>query len=160
MGEAAGNGTKAATLAGYSKTSARRIATRLSSKAHVRAAIAERGKDAGITRERVLQELVLLGFSDVTHYVVDDDGQVTLAAGAPPGAMRGLQSIKRKTTITSTKDRDTTVHDVEIKLWDKPGPLKLAGQHVGLFAEKHEHSGSVTLEMVLEASRKLEAPRG
>ncbi|MEQ1896773.1 MAG: terminase small subunit [Vicinamibacterales bacterium] len=39
LGDAAGNATKAAELAGYSATSARRIGTRLSSKDHIQQAI-------------------------------------------------------------------------------------------------------------------------
>jgi phage terminase small subunit len=42
MGRAAGNATKAALIAGYSKNCARQQATRTLSKAHIRAAIAER----------------------------------------------------------------------------------------------------------------------
>lgn len=101
----------------------------------------------------MLTETALLAFSDVTHYAVDDKGDVTLSKDAPKGAMRALQSIKRRITTRGTgKDVEVT-REVELRLWDKPGPLKLAGQHVGLFANKVEHSGAVTLEQVLDASR-------
>jgi hypothetical protein len=80
----------------------------------------------------------MLAFSNVEHYVVTPKGDVHLTADAPAAAMRALQSVKRRfTTRGSGKTKETTV-DVEIRLWDKPGPLKLAGQHVGLFAEQHE----------------------
>lgn len=145
MGEAAGNATKAARLAGYSAKSARRIGTRLSSKAHIQEAISSRAVEAGITRDRVLTELALLAFSDLTHYVVDDNGEVALAAGAPDGAMRGLQSIKRRITTRGTGEQREVTREVEIRLWNKPDPLKLAGQHVGLFKDKVEHSGDLVI---------------
>lgn len=44
VGAAAGNATKAAILAGYSRKSARRTATRLSSKDHIRKALEHREK--------------------------------------------------------------------------------------------------------------------
>lgn len=130
------NQTQAAIRAGYPKRSARQQAARLMTNAAIRAAIEAdtvkaEGK-AGITQERVLSELALLAFSDLTHYSVSDDGDVELTAAAPAGAMRALQSIKRRITITGIGDAARTTTEVEIKLWDKPGPLKLAGRHVGV----------------------------
>ena len=145
MGPAAGNATDAAKRAGYAKGSAAVTASRLLRKANVQDAIKERAEKAGITRERVLDELTLLAFSDLTHYTVNDSGDVELAQGAPKGAMRALQSIKRrKTTRGEGKDAYTTT-EVEIRLWNKPEPLKLAGQHVGLFRDKVDVSGKLEL---------------
>jgi phage terminase small subunit len=45
MGAAAGNATKAARLAGYSATTARKQGSRLVTKGHIRAAIRERAND-------------------------------------------------------------------------------------------------------------------
>lgn len=139
------NATQAAVRAGYSAKRASEIGWQLLQKTTVAQAIAEaqatRAEQVGITQTRVLAELELLAFSNLEHYTVNDVGDVTLADGAPVGAMRALQSIKRK-IITRGKGFDKEVtREVEIRLWDKPGPLKLAGQHVGLFADKHELTG-------------------
>lgn len=139
------NSTRAAIRAGYSKKTARVQGSRLLTNAAIRAAI-EKGQarveaKADITQERVLAELALLAFSDVTHYIADDAGNVTLAAEAPAGAMRALQSIKRRITSTGSGEQARTTTEVEVKLWDKPGPLKLAGRHVGLFPDKVEVTG-------------------
>jgi len=99
---------------------------------------AARAKRTGLTQDRVLAELELLSFSDVEHYTVDDNGDLTLAAGAPAGAMRALSSVKRRITTRGSGKTKEVTREVEIKLWDKPGPLKLAGQHVGLFRELGE----------------------
>jgi phage terminase small subunit len=152
------NGTQAAIRAGYSARSARSIAAENLTKPHIASAIAAaldaRATRTGITQDRVLSELALLAFSDVTHYRVSDAGDVTLAVGAPPEAMRAVQSIKRRITTRGRGQQTEVVREIELRLWDKPGPLKLAGQHVGLFTEKVEHSGKVTLEQVLTASRE------
>jgi phage terminase small subunit len=103
---------------------------------------AQRLSRVSITQDSVLHEMSLLSNSNLEHYVIDDDGQVKLAAGAPEGAMRAVQSIKRKKTIKEDKDGNVTItYDVELKLWDKPAPLKLMGRHVGLFPDKVEVTG-------------------
>lgn len=111
----------------------------------IQAAVAEgqakRAARTGITQDRVLTEVSLLAFSDLTHYEVGDNGDVKLTADAPAGAMRALQSIKRRITTRGTGQNREVTREVEIRLWDKPGPLKLAGQHVGLFPDRHEHGG-------------------
>lgn len=52
MGEAAGNGTKAAVLAGYAPATARHQASRLLTKAHIRSAIEERRQSDSLTWSR------------------------------------------------------------------------------------------------------------
>ena len=83
-----------------------------------------------------------ISFSDITHYLVDQKGNVSLALSAPEGAMRAVQSIKRRFSHIGTGETAITTCDVEIRLWDKPGPLKLAGRHVGLFPNKVEVTGT------------------
>lgn len=98
----------------------------------------ERTEAALITKERVEQELSLLAFSDLYHYETDIHGRVTLAPDAPKGAQRAIKKLKRRTTI----DRiGNVVHDIEIELHEKPGMVKLAGRHVGMFPNKVEVTG-------------------
>lgn len=141
------NATAAYKRAGYAArgNAAEVNAARLLRNAQVQAAIqagqSARSERVGITQDRVLDELSLLAFSDLTHYAVDDNGEVTLAAGAPVGAMRAIQSIKRRITTRGSGASQEVTREVEIRLWNKPEPLKLAGQHVGLFRERIEHTG-------------------
>lgn len=133
-----GNATQAAIAAGYSAKTAEVQGYALIRNPKVSVAIAESRQKleirTEITQDRVLAELALLAFSDITHYAVDDKGNVKLSDTAPKHAMRAVSSIKLKIT---TRDGEVT-RDVEVKLWDKPGPLKLAGRHVGLFPDKIE----------------------
>lgn len=137
--------TQAAIRAGYSAKTADvqgpRLLGNVAVAAAIEAGIEKRIVRTEITQDRVLSELALLAFSDVTHYTVSETGDVTLAEGAPPSAMRALQSIKRKITTRNRDDVSETTIDVEVKLWDKPGPLKLAGRHVGLFPNNIEVTG-------------------
>lgn len=103
----------------------------------------QRASRVKTTQDSVLHEMSLLALSCVEHYVIDDKGQVTLADGAPTGAMRAIQSIKRKVRVHHGKGEDPgyTEYDIELKLWDKPTPLKLMGRQVGLFPDRVEHTG-------------------
>lgn len=137
------NGTKAAIRAGYSPRCAQEIASELLSKPMIADEV-ERLKEwhatkSGITKERVLAELAALAFSSIKHYRIDDAGNLTLAPGAPRGAMAAVASIKRK--AWDDGEGGHTV-EVEFKLWGKTEPLKLVGRHVDVkgIAERVEHS--------------------
>jgi phage terminase small subunit len=161
------NATQAAIRSGYSAKTADVQGPRLLGNVGIASAIAtgrgEKAEELGISRERVLKELALLSFSDHTHYRITDSGEITLAPHAPAEAHRAVSSIKRRVT-TDTKGNVT--REVEIRLWDKPGPLKLAGRHVGLFADRLEltgaDGGAVKLQQVTrdEALAALRAVTG
>jgi Terminase small subunit len=102
----------------------------------IEAAMAARAARLRISQDRALDELSTLAFSDIGHYVVDDKGVVHLSAGAPPTAMAAVASVKRKITTRGTGKWKRTEQEVEIRLWDKPSTLKMAGQHVGLFSNR------------------------
>jgi hypothetical protein len=44
--------------------------------------------------------------------------------------------------------------EVELKLWDKPGPLKLAGKHVGLFADRPDIDLATLPDEVVELLKR------
>jgi phage terminase small subunit len=145
-----------------SEDSAANAGSRLLSRPKVRALIevlkAQRLARVEITQDSVLHEMSLLSNSNIAHYIVDDNGQVQLAAGAPEGAMRAVQSIKRKKTVKEDKSGTMTItYDVELKLWDKPTPLKLMGRHTGLFPDKVEVTGKdgKPIEMVSRIERVI-----
>lgn len=134
------NASAAYRRAGYKGKNSNVQSTRLMREPGVQAAIREamsaRSERVGITHDRVLEELALLAFSNVEHFIADPvTGAVTLAPDAPAGAMRAVQSIKRKPTLAGV--------EVEIKLWDKVVPLIRAGRHVDVhgFSDRIEHTG-------------------
>lgn len=136
------NGTQAAIRAGYSPATANEQACDLLARAHIADAVArlkaERLASVNVSAESILRELDALARSNINHYVINDDGQVELAEGAPSNAMAAIQSIRKKTRV-EVRDVDgvrttTTYYDVELKLWDKTGTLKLMGKHAGVKA--------------------------
>jgi phage terminase small subunit len=138
------NATEAYRRAGYTSNSkaAEVGGCRLLKDPKVAAAVAlameARAKRTHITQDQILQELALLGLSNLQHYIIDEYGQVRLADGVPAAAMRAVSSIKRK--VYADENGNETV-ETEIKLWDKPGSLRMAGQHLGMFVERVKHSG-------------------
>jgi phage terminase small subunit len=163
------NGTLAVVRSGAfaitSKESAGVCAANLLARPRVKALVekhmAQRALRLQMTADAVVMELSLLSHSNIDHYLIDDNGAITLRAGAPEGAMAAIQSFKRKKTVKEDKDGGVTItYDVEIKLWDKPAPLKLIGKHVGIFPDKVEHTGKDggPIETVTEVKRVVVRP--
>jgi phage terminase small subunit len=142
------NGVRAAKLAGYAPGGDDKVAgveaARLLANPRVYQEVQRRitklSERDEISAERVLRETRALAYSDVSHYEVDDLGKIVLAPGAPPNAMAAIQSIKRR--VTTDKDGNIT-REVEIKLWDKPGMVKLAGRYAAIkgFSDRLEVTG-------------------
>lgn len=140
------NATQAAVRAGYSSDSAQAQSSVLMTQPHIAAAVergkAQRAARVNVQQDEIIHELAALANSRVDHYVVDDNGNIQLAEGAPDNAMAAVKSVKRRKTIREDKAGNITiVYDVTIELHDKPGQLKLLGRHIGLFADKIEHTG-------------------
>ena len=72
--------------------------------------------------------MALLSQSDITHYRVDEHGDLTLRDGAPPDAMRAVAALKKKIVHTEAG----ISYEVEFKLWNKPVTLRMTGEHLGL----------------------------
>lgn len=135
------NATQAAIRAKYSPKTARFIAGKLLSNINIIDAIekkmAKREERTEITQDRVLKELALIGFSDITDYA---DIKVTpskLVSGAYE------QSIIMRNTDDMPKDKIRAIasvkegqNGIEIKLNDKVKALELIGKHLGMFEDK------------------------
>jgi phage terminase small subunit len=140
------NGTHAVIRSGYSPVGASVTATRLlahpSVAAHVDRLKKQRAAVVGISQEAILHEMNLLASARIDWFCVDDNGELRTTALAPEGAMACIASLKkRKITKLDKDDQMTVTHEVEFRLWDKPGTLKLMGRHIGLFPDKVEVSG-------------------
>ena len=126
------NASQAALRAGYSARGVRVQATRLLANASVQAAIAQaqaaRARRVHLSQDTVLREIALLATSTLEHYTIDDAGQVHVREGSPEGAVRAIASLKK--TIRHTETGVT--YETEIKLWNKPASLRMAGEHLGL----------------------------
>lgn len=140
------NGTKAAELAGYSARSADRKAVELLKRPRVRVAIdaaqARITKKYDVSAERVLEEMAIVGFSDIRNYHLTDEGYLELAEGAPDRAIRAIKKIRRKLRLIpqkiSTENPDgRPIREVEseFELWSKDAQLRNLGEYLKLFKE-------------------------
>lgn len=127
------NATKAAIRAGYAAKNADVTGPRMLGNVGIAEAIAAakeaRSARTEITADRVLQELARLAFSDIRHYQVDDHGKVELAEDAPEDAHVAISTLEQE---VFRDGEGGTTYKTKVKLWDKPGMLRLAGKHVGI----------------------------
>lgn len=141
------NATQAAIRAGYSKKTAANIASENLGKPEIAEAIAsEQAKVAeklGVTVERIVSELALLGFANMNDYMrVGTDGDPYLDFSM---ITRAQAAALAEVTVEDFKDgrgedaRD--VRKVKFKLSDKRAALVDLGKHLGMFTDKVRISG-------------------
>lgn len=140
------NARRALWRAGYrakNAVTASSMAYELLQKPNIQARIeqlkAERAARTGITADRVLEELAVLGFSSVEHYAVTDYGKLTLMPGAPAAAARAVQSIKRR---RKSYPEGVDVTTVEVKLHEKAPALRTILEYVAPKPKKLEVTGA------------------
>jgi phage terminase small subunit len=128
------NASAAAVRAGYAPGSASSHASALLKMPEVqdliRDALKKREKKLELTAERVLEELMKLGFSDIRK-VFDETGQLMNLSQLDDSTAAAVSGVKVK---TRTRDDETETEN-EIKLWDKPKSLELLGKHLQLWKD-------------------------
>lgn len=142
------NATQAAIRAGYSKNCAAEIGAENLRKPQIADAVqvgqAKLADKAGITAERVLNELALIGFSDPRAVMEWDADGVSLK----PSVDLSRDHAAMVAEVVQTKD------GMRIKLHSKTDALAKLGQHLGLFKERVQLSGDdkSPMKMVIEWS--------
>jgi len=133
------NATQAAIRAGYSEVNAGKIGPELLGKtriqAEIQAAMQARSERTNIRADRVLEELAKLAFSDMRDFAKWSEAGVTLISSDQLSAEAAACVSEVSQTIT--KDGGS----IKFKLHDKKSSLELLGKHLGLFVERHEHTG-------------------
>lgn len=128
------NATQAAIRAGYSPKTARNAGYECMEDPRVQeiiqAKVSARTKRLDLRADRLLEELALLCYSDVTWFAIDADGKITLSPDAPEGATRALQMID-----TSAK---------RIRLHDKNSAIEKGMRHLGLLTDRMRIPGTKT----------------
>lgn len=133
--------TAAAIRAGFAEGSAATKASEMLAMPKIASAIArelvQREDRTQVTKDRVLNEIAILAFSDITNFVYDEDGRVSVKEGVPEFALRAIQSVKcKRRTIPRKDDEPIYEVEVEIKLWSKTDSLRMAGQHLAMFVDR------------------------
>lgn len=135
--------TEAYVIAGYKNHDGNACKLSAKVRGRVEEIIGKAAEKAGVTIERVLGELALIGFSNMQDY---------MRSGSNGDPYLDFSELTREqaaalveVTVEDFKDgrgegaRD--VRRVKFKLADKRAALVDMGKHLGMFVEKHEHSG-------------------
>lgn len=148
LGDAKGNATRAAELAGYSKKTAGAIGAENLKKPQIAAAIAERQGELQerleVTQERIADELALIGFANMLDYIrisADGDPYIDLSE-----LTREQAAALAETTVDDylegRGDEARQVRRVRVKLGDKRKALVDLAKLLGLMApQRHELTG-------------------
>jgi phage terminase small subunit len=137
--------------------SARTLASRLLTKVDVLDRIAELRAELfrrlDLTAEDVIRELMLVGFSDVGHYRVNEvTGALELAPGVEAARSRALASVKHRSRTGGHGDDTWTEHTVEYRLWDKVAALTKLGEHLGLWRQSRAGAGRTEVVLAPDGS--------
>lgn len=141
------NATQAALRAGYSPKSADQQGFALLKHPEVREALSKAQsrqlQQAGITAQKVLDELGKLSFSNVKH-LFDQVGNlkpIHLLTDEEAACIASLEVIKKNAEAGDGKI--DTVH--KVRVWDKTRSLEMLAKHFGLLIEKVEHGGTIVM---------------
>lgn len=151
----------AAYRAGYSFHTRGEQGTRLLADQRVKDYLATRTKKimsvTGITPERILQELALIGFSKVGDVLSkDENGKLFLDLDTiDQDKLNGLGL-----EFTTDANGKVVLGKVKVSPADKAAALINMGKHMGMFKEQVEHSGVLTLEqLVMNSMITIEQPK-
>lgn len=131
-----GNATAAAERAGYKHPNKQgpRLLVNVGIAAALAAARESRAKRTLVTADRVVRELAVVAFSDVTRIVDPHTG--ALCPVISRRARRAISSVKVRRTTRGEGDSARTEESVEFKLWSKTAALDMLARHTGVYPEK------------------------
>lgn len=130
------NGTKAAIAAGYSKKSARQIASETLTKPYIRIEIDRRMAELSMGKNEVLARLAQHASGDMREFI---DTPVKMLSKHPNGNL-----IKKfKLAVTTTFDYEglpQIEEKIELELYDAQAALVQIGRHHKLFTDNLDHT--------------------
>jgi phage terminase small subunit len=114
-----------------------------------------------VTVDRIVQELAKLAFANMLDYIqIQSDG--TAYVDFSKLSRQQAAAIGEIVTEEYTEGRGEdarAVKRVKFKLLDKRGALVDLGKHLGMFTEKHEHTGKDGAPLVPETATPRELAR-
>lgn len=147
------NAAAAARRAGYSLHTAKQAGTENLAKPALQARVAElraaRSEKVQVDAERVLRELCLLGFSNMADFMVaQEDGTAFVDFS---GLTRDKAAAIQEFVVEEFKDgKGEDARDVrrtKFKLADKKAALVEIGRHLGMFNDKLNLDGNLTVSI-------------
>ncbi|MBF7694036.1 terminase small subunit [Acinetobacter pollinis] len=150
------NATQAAIRAGYSEKTAKDIGCENLAKPNIKEAIEKaqnkRIARTEITQDMVLQELAKIGFSNMLDYMsITNGGDLVHDFSALTRDQAAAISEVVVEEYAEGRDEDKReVKKLKFKLADKKSALVEIGRHLGMFKDKVEHSGGITVSSVAD----------
>ena len=142
------NAKQAAIRAGYSAKTAKDIGCQNLAKLDIQKALKEamdkRSERTEITQDMVLNELAVIGFSDMENYVDFGPNGVTLKelADMPKTHSRAISEVTHNFTSEGGGS-------VKFKLYDKQSALVNMGKHLGMFTDKLKLEGDLKVTEIV-----------
>ena len=102
----------------------------------------------GVTKERVLQELARIGFSDLRKAFTDRGGILhpTEWDDDFAAAVSSIEVVSRNTNEKDAEGRSVVEHVHKFKVWDKRAALVDLGKELGMFKDdKDKNAPAVTV---------------
>jgi phage terminase small subunit len=158
------NATQAARRARYKKPHVQgsRLLANISVAAAIAKAMKKREEKTGITQTRVLEELAIIGFSDLkNHLEINEDTGAIRAKSfeeMPGNSSRALEMIREDRMIREdSKGEDSIINEkVTFKLHSKIPALELLGKHLGMFKEPIDLKANVIYRIIYDKTQKAQ----
>ena len=141
------NGAQAAIRAGYSRDSAKEIASENLTKPNIQEYLSQRQQElqeaTGINQKRVLEEYAKVAFADIRNYYDENSMLLPIReiGDQAAGALAGIEvdqlwaaTMAGRVQIGETK---------KIKVYDKVKALDSLARHLGMFGKDNEQSKPV-----------------
>ena len=139
------NAAQAYIRAGYTKNGAKASASRLLADVNVSTYVAElkdkATKKAGITIERVLEELALLAFSDPAK-LFNSHGQLIPVNELPEEVSRTISEVTTTVRMMGRGEDAEPYETTKIKQHDKKGSLDMCLKHLGGYDKDNQTSSA------------------
>lgn len=150
------NATQAAIRAGYSPRTAEWQGPQLLGKKHVAAAV-QAAKDKRINRTEISADYVLKKLNAIAEMdildIMDDSMALKPVREWPKIWRQYLNGFELAEIIAGAGDEKKIIGVLKKIKWpDKMKNLELLGRHFGMFTDKIEHSGKVSLEQLVTES--------
>jgi len=108
--------------------------------------------------QSILNELKDIALADIRQ-AYDQQGNLLSPDQWPDSLARVVQAVETEEIYDGRgKDRQPIGTTKRLKMWDKLRALELLGKNLRMFKEEVEHSGTLSLEALVEGSMKPDEP--
>lgn len=147
------NATQAATRAGYTAKRLDQAGYELLRKPEIQAQVeigqAKQLAAAGVTVQRIVDELAKISFAD-RRKLFDSEGHLLPPAQWPDDLAACVSGLEMESATIEGPDGPRIVaYPSKVRLVDKKGTLELLGRHLKMFVDRIEHGGEVKGAMVI-----------